>query len=186
MDAALPAGGLRLGALHEVAGGGPSAVHGAAAVLFVAGVLARLPGPVLWCLRQRTSSLRRWRASPSPRAGDLCRGRRREGCAGFVGGRPAPRRAGRSRRRVGHDRVATPAAGRGGGGCDRFRRAALAESGGCGGLRPAHRLGQPMARLSPPRHARGGSGAARPTAVAGGDDAASRGGSSEVGAGGVR
>ena len=53
IDAALPGGGLRLGALHEVAGGGPGAVHGAAAVLFVAGVLARLPGPVLWCLRQR-------------------------------------------------------------------------------------------------------------------------------------
>ena len=53
IDAQLPAGGLRLGALHEFAGGGPGAVHGAAAVLFVAGVLARMKGPVLWCLRQR-------------------------------------------------------------------------------------------------------------------------------------
>ena len=53
LDAQLPAGGLRLGALHEVAGGGPGAVHGAAAVLFVAGVLARTEGPVLWCQRQR-------------------------------------------------------------------------------------------------------------------------------------
>ena len=53
LDAHLPAGGLRVGALHEVAGGGPGAVHGAAAVLFVAGVLARMEGPVLWCLRQR-------------------------------------------------------------------------------------------------------------------------------------
>ena len=40
MDAQLPAGGLRLGALHEFAGGGPGAVHGAAAVLFVAGALS--------------------------------------------------------------------------------------------------------------------------------------------------
>ena len=53
LDTQLPAGGLRLGALHEVAGGGPGAVHGAAAVLFVAGVLTRMEGPVLWCLRQR-------------------------------------------------------------------------------------------------------------------------------------
>ena len=53
LDAHLPSGGLRLGALHEVAGGGRDAVHGAAAVLFTAGVLARLEGPVLWVLRQR-------------------------------------------------------------------------------------------------------------------------------------
>ena len=53
VNARLPAGGLATGVLHEVAGGGQGALHGAAAVLFVAGVLARLPGPVLWCLRQR-------------------------------------------------------------------------------------------------------------------------------------
>ena len=53
VDARLPAGGLATGALHEVAGGGQGALHGAAAVLFVAGVLARMAGPVLWCLRQR-------------------------------------------------------------------------------------------------------------------------------------
>ena len=53
VDTRLPSGGLVTGALHEVAGGGQGALHGAAAVLFVAGVLARLPGPVLWCLRQR-------------------------------------------------------------------------------------------------------------------------------------
>lgn len=46
MDAALPGGGLLLGSLHEVAG----ADDGAAAALFAAGVLARLPGPVLWVL----------------------------------------------------------------------------------------------------------------------------------------
>lgn len=49
IDAYLPQGGLARGALHEIAGG----VHGAEAVLFVAGVLARLDGPVLWCLRRR-------------------------------------------------------------------------------------------------------------------------------------
>ena len=48
IDAALPAGGLPLGALHEAAGAGPDTEHGAAAALFVAGILARQPGPVLW------------------------------------------------------------------------------------------------------------------------------------------
>lgn len=52
MDAALPLGGLPLGALHEVAGGGDGAVDGAAAALFAAGVAARLAGPVLWCVTQ--------------------------------------------------------------------------------------------------------------------------------------
>jgi protein ImuA len=41
-------GGLLLGCLHEVAGAGPDTEHGAAAALFLAGVLARLEGPVLW------------------------------------------------------------------------------------------------------------------------------------------
>jgi protein ImuA len=50
LDAALPGGGLALGALHEVAGGGDDAVGGAAAALFAAGIVARLPGPVLWCV----------------------------------------------------------------------------------------------------------------------------------------
>jgi len=53
IDSHLPQGGLKLGSLHEVAGGGSGAVHGAAAVLFAAGILARLKGPVLWCLRVR-------------------------------------------------------------------------------------------------------------------------------------
>ena len=42
------AGPLLLGSLHEVAGAGPDTEHGAAAALFLAGVLARLEGPVLW------------------------------------------------------------------------------------------------------------------------------------------
>ena len=50
LDAALPQGGLALGALHEVAGGGDGAVDGAAAALFAAGIAARLPGQVLWCV----------------------------------------------------------------------------------------------------------------------------------------
>lgn len=49
IDSRLPQGGLAAGALHEIAGG----LHGAEAALFVAGVLARLEGPVLWCLRAR-------------------------------------------------------------------------------------------------------------------------------------
>lgn len=48
IDQALPGGGLKLGALHEAAGAGPDTEHGAAAALFFAGILARLPGPVLW------------------------------------------------------------------------------------------------------------------------------------------
>lgn len=39
-----------MGALHEVAGGGAGAVDGAAAALFAAGVVARVPGIVLWCV----------------------------------------------------------------------------------------------------------------------------------------
>lgn len=52
IDAALPGGGLGLGALHEVAGEGPDAEDGAVAAAFLAGILARLspPRPVLWCL----------------------------------------------------------------------------------------------------------------------------------------
>lgn len=50
IDAALPGGGLALGALHEVAGGGAGAVDGAAAALFAAGIVARTSGPVLWCV----------------------------------------------------------------------------------------------------------------------------------------
>jgi protein ImuA len=51
IDRHLPDGGLSLGALHEVAGGELGALHGAAAALFAAGILARLTGMVLWCLR---------------------------------------------------------------------------------------------------------------------------------------
>src|SRR3954454_6780971 len=53
IDNRLPQGGLVLGALHEIAGGGLGVVHAAAAALFVAGVLARIDGAVLWCLRTR-------------------------------------------------------------------------------------------------------------------------------------
>ncbi len=53
IDDHLPGGGLRLGALHEVAEAGPAAEHAALAALFVGGLLARLAGPVLWCLPGR-------------------------------------------------------------------------------------------------------------------------------------
>lgn len=53
LDLHLPEGGLCLGALHEVAGGDLGAAHGAAAALFAGGILARLEGPVLWCLNYR-------------------------------------------------------------------------------------------------------------------------------------
>lgn len=53
VDERLPGGGLALGHLHEVMEGGPAAEYAGHATLFVAGILARLPGPVLWCLRGR-------------------------------------------------------------------------------------------------------------------------------------
>jgi protein ImuA len=52
IDEALPTGGIRLGALHEAASAGPDTEHAAAATLFIAGILARLDGPILWVLRQ--------------------------------------------------------------------------------------------------------------------------------------
>jgi protein ImuA len=52
IDALVPGHGLLRGALHEVAGSGPETEHAAAAALFVAGVLARLHGVVLWVLER--------------------------------------------------------------------------------------------------------------------------------------
>lgn len=53
MDERLPGGGLARGALHEIIEGGPAGEFAAVATLFAAGILARLTGPVLWCLRGR-------------------------------------------------------------------------------------------------------------------------------------
>ena len=53
IDERLPGGGLALGALHEVSEAGPAHEYAAMAALFVAGVLARLKGPVLWCVHSR-------------------------------------------------------------------------------------------------------------------------------------
>lgn len=52
LDEALPEGGLALAALHEVAGGGGGTIDGAAAAMFAAGIVARSPGLVLWCVTQ--------------------------------------------------------------------------------------------------------------------------------------
>src|ERR1700735_3017435 len=52
VDRALPGGGLALAALHEAASSGPDTEHAAAATLFVAGILSRLPVPVLWVQQQ--------------------------------------------------------------------------------------------------------------------------------------
>src|ERR1700728_620351 len=53
LDERLPHGGLALGHLHEVTEDGAAAHYASLATLFVAGMLARLRGPVLWCLRGR-------------------------------------------------------------------------------------------------------------------------------------
>lgn len=53
IDRHLPWGGLPCGALHECQEHGLASEHAAAATLFVAGILARTRGPILWCLRGR-------------------------------------------------------------------------------------------------------------------------------------
>jgi protein ImuA len=53
LDAALPANGLALGAVHEFSDTGPDAWRAPLSTLFAAGILARLRGPVLWCLHSR-------------------------------------------------------------------------------------------------------------------------------------
>jgi protein ImuA len=52
IDQQLPGGGLAAGALHEVAGS-PDLADDASATIFLAGVLARIEGPIFWCLRWR-------------------------------------------------------------------------------------------------------------------------------------
>jgi protein ImuA len=53
IDLRLPHGGLAQGHLHEAIEGGAASQYAGLATLFVAGILARMRGPVLWCLRGR-------------------------------------------------------------------------------------------------------------------------------------
>ena len=53
IDRVVPGGGLALGHVHEVSEGGFAAEYAGLATIFTAGILARIPGPVLWCLRGR-------------------------------------------------------------------------------------------------------------------------------------
>jgi protein ImuA len=52
IDAHLPEAGLPLAALHELCGSFPDAGPAACATLFAAGIMARLPNPVLWCTQK--------------------------------------------------------------------------------------------------------------------------------------
>lgn len=52
LDSRLPSGGIATGALHEITGS-PDLADDASATIFIAGILARIEGPVLWCLRHR-------------------------------------------------------------------------------------------------------------------------------------
>ena len=52
LDQRLPGAGIATGALHEIAGS-PDLADDACATIFLAGILARIDGPVLWCLRWR-------------------------------------------------------------------------------------------------------------------------------------
>ena len=53
IDSRLPHGGLERGHLHEAIEAGAASQYAGLATLFVAGILARMPGPALWCLRGR-------------------------------------------------------------------------------------------------------------------------------------
>jgi protein ImuA len=53
IDDVLPGGGLALGAVHEITEQGSDGARASLSALFAAGILARLPGPVLWCLHSR-------------------------------------------------------------------------------------------------------------------------------------
>jgi protein ImuA len=53
IDERLPQGGLARGHVHEAIEAGVASQYAGLATLFVAGILARMPGPVLWCLRGR-------------------------------------------------------------------------------------------------------------------------------------
>lgn len=52
IDSRIPGGGIAMGALHEICGG-PDIADDASATIFLAGILARIDGPVLWCLGWR-------------------------------------------------------------------------------------------------------------------------------------
>jgi protein ImuA len=53
IDEQLPHGGLPRGHLHEAIEGSAASQYAGLATLFAAGILARMQGPVLWCLRGR-------------------------------------------------------------------------------------------------------------------------------------
>jgi protein ImuA len=52
IDSHLPGSGIASGALHEI-NGSPDLADDASATIFLASILARIDGPVLWCLRWR-------------------------------------------------------------------------------------------------------------------------------------
>jgi protein ImuA len=53
LDRWLPNGGLALGAVHEICEQGTDGSRASLSALFAASILARLPGPVIWCLHSR-------------------------------------------------------------------------------------------------------------------------------------
>ena len=53
LDSQLAGGGLQLDALHEIAGENARWADDGAAILFIAGIAARLEGSILWALRSR-------------------------------------------------------------------------------------------------------------------------------------
>jgi hypothetical protein len=134
IDRALPGGGLALGAVHEITEQGTDGARASLSALFAAGILARLPGPVIWCLHSRdlfAPALARVGLHPDRvnllRNLERCRraaGDRRRAAAWRPRGRGG--RAGT----IAADAVAPLATGGGSLGCDRLRAAALGQQRG--------------------------------------------------------
>jgi hypothetical protein len=131
IDCALPGGGLALGAVHEITEQGTDGARASLSALFAAGILARLPGPVIWCLHSRdlfAPALAR--VGLHPDRPDLLRDLERCRRAASDGRRaPAWRRCGRGGRTctTAADAVAPVATGGGSVGSDRLRAAALGQ-----------------------------------------------------------
>ena len=161
LDRCLPGGGLALGALHEVVESGPAAEFAGAATLFVAGIVARLEGPVLWCLTRRDLRAGARQSRPASRPRHLCRDPARPRNPARHGGGPARARARRRHRRshpAGAHGLPPPAARRGGVGRPRLRAAALVDRGRAGsheladrGLHALAPCASGLARPSRPR-----------------------------------
>ena len=122
--------------------------------LFVAGIVARLEGPVLWCLTRRDLRAGARQSRPASRPRHLCRDPARPRNPARHGGGPARARARRRHRRshpAGAHGLPPPAARRGGVGRPRLRAAALVDRGRAGSHELADRGLHALALAPEPR-----------------------------------